>query len=62
LENYTLGGPLVVEQVRFAKALSEIKGLASGNDANREMAVDRLRVLIEGKRRPGHTLFPGSDL
>jgi hypothetical protein len=54
LENYTQSGPVVVEQIKFAKQLSEIKGGAAGNDANRIQAVDRLRVLIEDLVRELH--------
>lgn len=46
-ESYNQDGPVVTEQVKIAKLLSEIKGAADGNEANREHAVDRLRVLIE---------------
>ena len=46
-EGYNQDGPVVTEQVKLAKLLAEIKGAADGNEANREHAVDRLRVLIE---------------
>jgi hypothetical protein len=47
LDNYAQSGPIVTEQARIAKMLAHIKGCAQGNVANREHAVDRLRVLIE---------------
>lgn len=46
-ENFELGGPVIVRQLRLQQALAEIKGAAGGNEANREYAVDRLRVLVE---------------
>jgi energy-coupling factor transporter ATP-binding protein EcfA2 len=54
-ENYLRTGPVIVEQVKLQKKISEIKGLMVGNDANRELAVDRLRVLVEAMVRELHT-------
>ena len=47
LDNYMQSGPVVTEQAKIAKLLAHIKASAQGNVANREHAVDRLRVLIE---------------
>ncbi len=46
-ENYLQTGPVIVLQARLQQQLAEIKGAAGGNEANRQYAVDRLRVLIE---------------
>ena len=59
-ENFELGGPVIVMQRRLNQALAEIKGAAGGNEANREYAVDRLRVLIEGFVRELHLKHAGS--
>ena len=59
-ENFELGGPVIVMQRRLNQALAEIKGAAGGNEANREYAVDRLRVLIEGFVRELHLKRTGS--
>jgi energy-coupling factor transporter ATP-binding protein EcfA2 len=53
-ENYLLTGPVIVEQVKLKKQIAEIKGLMAGNEANRELAVDRLRVLVEATVRELH--------
>jgi len=46
-ENFEVGGPVIVRQLRLQQALADIRGAANGNERNREYAVDRLRVLIE---------------
>ena len=46
-ENYLQTGPVIVLQARLQQKLAEIKGAAAGNEANRQYAVDRLRVLVE---------------
>lgn len=46
-ENYLQTGPVIVLQARLQQQLAEIKGAAAGNEANRQYAVDRLRVLVE---------------
>jgi energy-coupling factor transporter ATP-binding protein EcfA2 len=46
-ENFELGGPVIVRHLRIQQMLAEIKGATNGNEANRNFAVDRLRVLIE---------------
>lgn len=46
-ENFEVGGPVIVKQLRLQQALADIKGATSGNERNREYAVDRLRVLVE---------------
>ena len=53
-ESYGIQGPTLVEQSEFAKRLAEIKGLADGNEDNRILAVDRLRVLVEKFIRAAH--------
>lgn len=53
-ENYRQTGPEIVEQIKLRKQISEIKGLMPGNDANRKLAVDRLRVLVEDVIRELH--------
>ena len=60
LDNYAQTGPVVTEQARIAKMLSHIKGCAQGNVANREHAVDRLRVLIEVFIRELHLIKLGT--
>jgi hypothetical protein len=53
-ENYARTGPEIVEQVTLRRQISEIKGLMVGNEANRSLAVDRLRVLVEATVRELH--------
>jgi hypothetical protein len=60
LESYGRAGPSLVEQVKLAQMLSEIKGLSGGNEANRELAVDRLRVLVEQTIRSLHMKSVGT--
>jgi energy-coupling factor transporter ATP-binding protein EcfA2 len=59
-ESYDRKGPVIVEQVRLKRALAEIEGLTKGNEANREYAVDRLRVLVEKVVRELHLKVTGS--
>jgi DNA repair exonuclease SbcCD ATPase subunit len=47
IEQYRIDGPEIVEQAAIKQRLSSIKHLANGNQHNRDMAVDRLRVLVE---------------
>lgn len=61
-ENYERGGPVIVLQQRLQKALAEIKGAANGNEANREFAVDRLRVLVESFVRELHLRQTGAPV
>lgn len=60
LDNYAQTGPVVTEQARIAKMLAHIKACAQGNVANREHAVDRLRVLIEVLIRELHMMKIGT--
>lgn len=60
LDNYAQTGPIVTEQARIAKMLAHIKGCAQGNVANREHAVDRIRVLIEVLIRDTHLMKVGT--
>lgn len=46
-DSYDRGGPVITEQIRLRMLLAEIKGAARGNAANREYAVDRIRVFVE---------------
>ncbi len=46
-DQYTVSGPVLIEQDRLKRMLQEIKLYAKGNSSYREVAVDRLRVLIE---------------
>lgn len=59
-ENYLQTGPVIVLQARLQQQLAEIKGAASGNEANRQYAVDRLRVLVEEFVRELHLVKTGS--
>jgi len=59
-ENYLQTGPVIVLQARLQQQLAEIKGAASGNEANRQYAVDRLRVLVEEFVRELHLAKIGS--
>jgi ABC-type Mn2+/Zn2+ transport system ATPase subunit len=59
-ENFEIGGPVIVRQLRLQKMLAEIKGAAGGNEANREFAVDRLRVLVEIFVRELHLKVTGT--
>jgi hypothetical protein len=61
-ENYERGGPVIILQQRLQQALAEIKGAANGNEANRNYAVDRLRVLIEMFVRELHLIQTGSPI
>jgi energy-coupling factor transporter ATP-binding protein EcfA2 len=60
LDNYMQSGPVVTEQAKLAKMLAHIKASAQGNVANREHAVDRLRVLIEHFIRELHLKIVGT--
>ena len=60
-ENYLQTGPVIVLQARLQQQLSEIKGAAGGNDANRQYAVDRLRVLLEEFVRELHLAQTGQQ-
>lgn len=60
IENYDAGGPVIVHQVRLARALAEIKGAAGGNEDNRKFAIDRLRVLLEDFIRELHLQVVGT--
>lgn len=46
-DEYEMAGPSITQQVSLAVMLSEVKGLAKGNEANRSQAVDKLRKLGE---------------
>lgn len=59
-DSYSRHGPTITEQVRLAQRLAEIKSLAAGNQANRELAVDRLRVLVEDFIRELHLHVTGA--
>lgn len=59
-ENYLQTGPVIVLQARLQQQLAEIKGAASGNETNRQYAVDRLRVLVEEFVRELHLVKTGS--
>jgi hypothetical protein len=58
-ENYVQTGPVIVLQARLQQQLAEIKGAAAGNEANRQYAVDRLRVLVEEFVRELHLAKTG---
>lgn len=58
-ENYLQTGPVIVLQARLQQKLAEIKGAAAGNEANRQYAVDRLRVLVEEFVRELHLARTG---
>ena len=60
IENYEAGGPVIVYQMRLARALAEIKGATNGNEDNRKFAIDRLRVLIEEFIRELHLNVTGT--
>ena len=60
-ENYLQTGPVIVLQARLQQQLAEIKGAAGGNDANRQYAVDRLRVLLEEFVRELHLAKTGQQ-
>lgn len=60
IENYDVGGPVIVHQIRLARALAEIKGAAGGNEDNRKFAIDRLRVLLEDFIRELHLQVVGT--
>lgn len=62
LDNYLQSGPIVIEQTRIARQLAHIKACAKGNDENRGLAVDRLRVLIETLIRELHLKRTGAPL
>jgi len=47
LSQFLHSGPILVEQNRIAKTLSQIKTWSQGNNDNRESAMERLRELIE---------------
>jgi hypothetical protein len=53
-ESYSINGPSLIEQSGLAKMLAETKSLAEGNESNRILAVDRLRVLVEQMVRELH--------
>lgn len=59
LETFDRTGPTITEQVRLRMLLAEIKGAARGNEANREYAVDRIRVLVEHFIREVHLQITG---
>ena len=47
LSQFLQSGPIFIAQNRTAKTLGQIKSWLQGNDDNRELAVERLRELIE---------------
>ncbi len=47
-------GPVIVEHIILSDDLKKIRQLAQGNDDNREMAVDRIRVLCENIMREAY--------
>ena len=47
LEEYNKNGPSVVPYVRIQREIHQVRTLAKGNEANRKLAVDRIRVLVE---------------
>jgi hypothetical protein len=59
-DNYDKAGPVITEQIKLAKMLSEIRAYADSNEAHREIAVDRLRVLVEHFIRELHLALVGS--
>ena len=61
-ENFLVGGPVIVTQLRLQQALAEIKGAARGNEKNREFAVDRLRVLVESLVRELYLMKNGKEV
>ena len=59
-DSYDKAGPVITEQIKLAKMLAEIRAYADSNEAHREMAVDRLRVLVEQLIRELHLVIVGS--
>lgn len=60
LDAFDQVGPTVTEQIKLKMLLSEIRGAARGNEANREYAVDRIRVLAEQFIREVHLRIVGT--
>ena len=46
-DDYERAGPSITQQVNLAVMLREVEGLAKGNEANRSLAVDKLRKVGE---------------
>ena len=59
-ENFRQDGPIIVHQARLQQMLASITGAATGNDDNRQYAVDQLRVLIEAAVRELHLKQTGT--
>lgn len=52
---------MIVLQARLQQQLADIKGAAAGNEANRQYAVDRLRVRVEEFVRELHLAKTGQQ-
>jgi hypothetical protein len=55
-------GPVVVEHIVLADDMRKIRDLAKGNDDNRQMAVDRIRVLCESIMREAYLRHNGARM
>jgi energy-coupling factor transporter ATP-binding protein EcfA2 len=55
-------GPVVVEHIVLSEDMKKIRQLAQGNDDNRQMAVDRIRVLCENIMREAYLRHVGSRM
>jgi energy-coupling factor transporter ATP-binding protein EcfA2 len=59
---YDISGPSITQQSTIAMMISDIKGLAKGNESNRSTAVDRLRKIGEQIVRDLHLKVLGTPL
>ncbi len=55
-------GPVVVEHIVLGEDMKKIRTLAQGNDDNRQMAIDRIRVLCENIMRESYLRNMGSRM
>jgi energy-coupling factor transporter ATP-binding protein EcfA2 len=55
-------GPVVVEHIVLSEDMKKIRQLADGNDDNRQMAVDRIRILCENIMREAYLQHIGSRM
>lgn len=62
IEDYQQTGPVVCPHVPLKREFAELRQLARGNEQNRELAVDRLRVVTERLIRELHLLKTGTPL
>jgi hypothetical protein len=59
-DKYDKIGPVITAQSNLAKMVAEIRAYADGNESHRDIAVDRLRVLVEQFIRELHLSVVGS--